>query len=742
MNCTRYVVLGPLLMTVCLGLDAWGSESKAISGALDLLKLGPGYSTSCQDYLELTNDHKLDLIRNVNSQGLKHRIIKHLSLNIPLQCRLSSDVTFETISSLAREFPKLTYDVIRNSRYQQQWEDYGTLMKPEARHDFLEVFQIEKAISSKKCRRQIPATECIGLLLTEAWSHPSKARTYPDLSELLKTISNPNQINTIPDWSIASENIVSVLNLLTKRLVRSSPIDKLEFIQQNQHSLRHVTKHNLAPFSQQTELICGSLRDVFKLRASSPFLISQIEAIAFAQTVFCSKASLVHETQNYLLDAISLGENPAKDRKMNQIIDRNAFGIDFDAESRSALLQKTIASGINRRLESQVLLFQNAIEYGSYSNTRLLSRLLGERQEFYRYLLAHQSDIHRPMADIRRLRELSTRMSQEMESFFFVKEAIHNQFGPGIKSLVREYRNKHLLSFSAEFTKSYDELEALLAELFTEAKNQALMVSNARSSQCCEGLLGLLDGSEELGQRIDDMEANWETMATQQNSDHLTNNYQDYFTLHQNLLKQIGLHSPETIMAKIPDFDDRLLSHLNRLFGLNADSFESFSDALRHMYQRESIPFQWLLAAKAYRAKLGNDELKFQLFNRARFLVSPIIENELRHIGIHYLAKFFEKERSGIRILNKGISRGLVTFVDASDLKRHAYHTQQILVTNGMPNNLGTVAALVTTVPQPIGSHIDLRTKENGIPNAYINDAYKRLKVWDGKWIRLDLTQG
>lgn len=50
---------------------------------------------------------------------------------------------------------------------------------------------------------------------------------------------------------------------------------------------------------------------------------------------------------------------------------------------------------------------------------------------------------------------------------------------------------------------------------------------------------------------------------------------------------------------------------------------------------------------------------------------------------------------------------------------------RDVLVTDAAPNELGLVAGLVTRVPQSLGSHVNLRLREKGIPSAAVADVFE-----------------
>ena len=68
---------------------------------------------------------------------------------------------------------------------------------------------------------------------------------------------------------------------------------------------------------------------------------------------------------------------------------------------------------------------------------------------------------------------------------------------------------------------------------------------------------------------------------------------------------------------------------------------------------------------------------------------------------------------------------------------------RDILVTEGSFEDLGLVAGLVTALPQNLHSHVNLRLREKGIPNARIPDIYDNQAVLllGGKLAHLTVTE-
>jgi pyruvate, water dikinase len=71
-----------------------------------------------------------------------------------------------------------------------------------------------------------------------------------------------------------------------------------------------------------------------------------------------------------------------------------------------------------------------------------------------------------------------------------------------------------------------------------------------------------------------------------------------------------------------------------------------------------------------------------------------------------------------------------------------SYGPRDVLITEGTFEDLGLVAGLITSLPQNVHSHVNLRLREKQIPNARIPDVYdnRALAMLDGRLIRLTVS--
>lgn len=91
------------------------------------------------------------------------------------------------------------------------------------------------------------------------------------------------------------------------------------------------------------------------------------------------------------------------------------------------------------------------------------------------------------------------------------------------------------------------------------------------------------------------------------------------------------------------------------------------------------------------------------------------------------------------RALNEGVGYGRLRLLDGDERP----HPRDIAIYEVLPNELPPVAGIISTVPQTLLSHVNLRAGQNGIPNAYIRDVLDRSGVADlvDEYVRFEVTE-
>lgn len=118
---------------------------------------------------------------------------------------------------------------------------------------------------------------------------------------------------------------------------------------------------------------------------------------------------------------------------------------------------------------------------------------------------------------------------------------------------------------------------------------------------------------------------------------------------------------------------------------------------------------------------------------------STLHEQTARSAGLPFTTQEALLREQSFLPLNTGIASGRLRIVrsieQASDLS-----PQDIVVLDEVPISLPPVAGLVTQRPSTLLSHVNLLAKGWRIPNVYVRDAQAALRVYDGQWIELEVT--
>ena len=93
---------------------------------------------------------------------------------------------------------------------------------------------------------------------------------------------------------------------------------------------------------------------------------------------------------------------------------------------------------------------------------------------------------------------------------------------------------------------------------------------------------------------------------------------------------------------------------------------------------------------------------------------------------------------AGFAALNQGVGYGVLRILDSDDRP----HPRDVVVYETLPNSLSRVAGIISTVPQTPLSHVNLRAVQDGIPNAFLQDALENPDVSGlvGSYVRYEVT--
>lgn len=138
--------------------------------------------------------------------------------------------------------------------------------------------------------------------------------------------------------------------------------------------------------------------------------------------------------------------------------------------------------------------------------------------------------------------------------------------------------------------------------------------------------------------------------------------------------------------------------------------------------------------------KLADDAVKRSFFAHASFKTnSTLHEQTAKDAGVTFVTQEALLREQPFLPLNPGRAQGrlrIVASVDNTpDLAR-----DDIVVLDEVPIWLPPVAGLITQRPSTLLSHVNLLAKGWGVPNAYVRDAAKTLRQYDGQWVTLTVT--
>ena len=142
-----------------------------------------------------------------------------------------------------------------------------------------------------------------------------------------------------------------------------------------------------------------------------------------------------------------------------------------------------------------------------------------------------------------------------------------------------------------------------------------------------------------------------------------------------------------------------------------------------YWWRHRQHPYSFSVVARAHTLlaasmPLLKDDLAFYISNDALLHSQPDLPlyRESR-IPLVFDEEFFGE--TNFPALNPGEGYGLLRVMDPDERP----HPRDIVIYEALPNELPRVAGIISTVPQTPLSHVNLRAKQDGIPNAFIRDA-------------------
>ena len=94
--------------------------------------------------------------------------------------------------------------------------------------------------------------------------------------------------------------------------------------------------------------------------------------------------------------------------------------------------------------------------------------------------------------------------------------------------------------------------------------------------------------------------------------------------------------------------------------------------------------------------------------------------------------------KSDFSSLNEAEGYGFLRIMDLEE----SPNPRDVVIYDALPNELPRVAGIITTVPQTPLSHVNLRAVQDGVPNAYIGDAYRsHINSFAGKYVHYEVME-
>lgn len=109
--------------------------------------------------------------------------------------------------------------------------------------------------------------------------------------------------------------------------------------------------------------------------------------------------------------------------------------------------------------------------------------------------------------------------------------------------------------------------------------------------------------------------------------------------------------------------------------------------------------------------------------------IEPMVEElNSRGVAVRFPVELIERDYS---TYSAGESYGYLSIIPRGQLPPEEYGPRDILVMEAAPTDITTVGGMITTLPQNIHSHVNLRLREKALPNAMLVTAYEDPRIVD-----------
>lgn len=138
--------------------------------------------------------------------------------------------------------------------------------------------------------------------------------------------------------------------------------------------------------------------------------------------------------------------------------------------------------------------------------------------------------------------------------------------------------------------------------------------------------------------------------------------------------------------------------------------------------------------------KLADTRIRATFGDAIRFKTNSTQQEQVaRAAGLPFITQEALLREQVFLPLNTGRAQGRLRIVPSVE-KAGELSPQDIVVLDEVPISLPPVAGLVTQRPSTLLSHVNLLAKGWRIPNAYVRDAQRVLREFDGQWVELEVS--
>ena len=140
------------------------------------------------------------------------------------------------------------------------------------------------------------------------------------------------------------------------------------------------------------------------------------------------------------------------------------------------------------------------------------------------------------------------------------------------------------------------------------------------------------------------------------------------------------------------------------------------------------------------RAPFLKGQLAYHVVGQGQLEVATAARAELEQAGLSLMETKDLLAGVSYQALNRGVGYGVLRVIDGSDPRPPT--ARDVVIFTRLPNDLSHTAGVITLDPQTPLSHVNLKAKQNGTPNAYIEgaDQLRDIKSLVGSVVRFEVS--